>query len=94
MDPSRLRPTCTKRSITIERNDTVILRLTNLNEQDTYTKTTQLQFFRDILSVQTAFVASLVRNVEGLPPGIDPLAKIPNRPPKNFKEAMARPDRE
>jgi hypothetical protein len=68
-------------------SDTLILRLTN--EQDTYTKTTQLQFFRDILKVQTAFVASLVRNVEGLPPGIDP-----DRPPKNFKEAMARPDRE
>jgi hypothetical protein len=68
-------------------SDTLILRLTT--EQNTYAKTTQMQYFTDILSVQTAFVASLVRTVEGLPPGIDP-----DRPPKNYKEAMARPDRE
>ena len=59
------------------------------NEQNTYAKTTQMQYFKDILRVQTAFVASLVRTVQGLPPGIDP-----DRPPKNYKEAMARPDRE
>ena len=39
-------------------SDTLILRLTN--EQNTYTKTTQMQYFKDILSVQGAFVASLV----------------------------------
>ena len=43
----RLRPTCTKRSITIEW--VTLWYLTN--EQNTNTKTTQLQFFRDILSV-------------------------------------------
>jgi len=68
-------------------NDNLILPLTT--EENTYTKTTQLQYYRDILDFQTAYVASIGRTVQGLPAGIDP-----DRPPKNFKEAMARPDRE
>jgi hypothetical protein len=48
-----------------------------------------MQYYRNILDFQTAYVASLVQTVQGLPSGIDP-----DRPPKNFKEAMARPDRE
>jgi hypothetical protein len=68
-------------------SDTLTLRLTI--EQNTYAKTTQLQYFQDILNVQSAFVASLVRTVEGLPPGVDP-----DHLPKNYKEAMARPDPE
>ena len=68
-------------------SDDLILRLTT--EPNTYTKTTQMQYYRNILDFQTAYVASLVRTVQGLPSGIDP-----DCPPKNFKEAMARPDRE
>jgi hypothetical protein len=68
-------------------SDVLILRLTT--EPNTYIKTTQLQYYRNILDFQTAYVASLVRSVQGLPDGIDP-----DRPRKNFKEAMARPDRE
>ena len=65
-------------------SDILILRLTK--EKDTYTKVTQLQYFKDLLSVQVAFVANL-RTVHGLPDDIDP-----DRPPKNFKDAMSRPD--
>ena len=62
----------------------LILRL--VDQTDTYTKTTQQQYFRDVLSVQQAFVASL-RVVQGLPDNIDP-----DKPPKNYKDAMSRPD--
>ncbi len=62
----------------------MILRL--IKEKDTYTKVTHLQYFEDLLSVQVAFVANL-STVHGLPDNIDP-----DRPPKNFKDAMSRPD--
>ncbi len=62
-------------------SDTQILRL--IDETDTYTKTTQQQYFNDVLSVQRAFIAS-VRVVQGLPDTIDP--------DSNYKDAMSRPD--
>jgi hypothetical protein len=65
-------------------NDTLILLL--VDETDTYTKTTQQQYFNDVLSVQRAFVASL-RVVQGLPDTGDP-----DKPPRNYKDAMSRPD--
>ena len=40
-------------------SDVLILRLTT--EPNTYIKTTQLQYYRNILDIQTAYVASLVR---------------------------------
>ncbi len=48
-----------------------------------------MQYYLNILDFQTACVAPLVQTVQGLPAGIDL-----DRPPKNFKEAMACPDRE
>ncbi len=62
----------------------LILRL--VDKTDTYTKTTQQQYFRDVLRVQDAFVASL-RVVQGRPDTIDS-----GKPPKNYKDAMSRPD--
>ena len=67
-------------------SDVLILRLTNA--ENTYAKTTHIQYLKDILDRQTAFVASL-STTKGLPDYIDP-----NRPPKNYKDAMTRPDRE
>jgi hypothetical protein len=58
-------------------SDILILRLTT---------TTQIQYFKDILSVQRAFIAS-VRVIQGLPDTTDP-----DKPPKNYKAAMSRPD--
>jgi hypothetical protein len=49
-------------------------------------KITQQQYFRDVLSVQQAFFASL-RIVQGLLDTIDP-----DKPPKNYMDAMSRPD--
>ncbi len=57
-----------------------------MNETERYAKTTQQQYFRDVLSAQLAFVASL-RVVQGLPDTIDS-----DKPPKNYKDAMSRPD--
>ncbi len=65
-------------------SDTMILRL--VDETDIYTKTTQQQYFNDILNVQRAFVASL-RVVQELPDMIDP-----DKPPRNYKDAMSRLD--
>ncbi len=65
-------------------SDTLILHL--LDEPDTYTKTTQSKYFRDIIGAQRAFVESL-RVLQGLPGTI-----YPDKPPKNYKEAMSRPD--
>ncbi len=45
-------------------SDTLILRL--VDEPDTYTRTTQSHYFRDILGAQKAYVASL-HVVQGLP---------------------------
>jgi hypothetical protein len=66
------------------KSDVSILRL--VDKTDTYTKTTQQEYFRDVLSVQQAFVASL-RVVQGLPDSIDP-----DKPLKKYKDAMSRPD--
>ena len=66
------------------KSDVLILCL--VDQTDTYTKTTQQQYFRDVLSVQQAFFSSL-RVVQGLPDNIDP-----DKPPKNYKDAMSRPD--
>jgi hypothetical protein len=57
-----------------------------VDKTDKYTKATQQQYFRDVLSVQQAFVASL-RVVQGLPDTIDL-----DKPPKNYKDAMSLPD--
>jgi hypothetical protein len=54
------------------KSDALILRL--VDKTDTYTKTTQQQYFRDVLSVQQAFVASL-RVVQGLPDTIESLTQ-------------------
>jgi hypothetical protein len=70
-------------------SDVLVLRLKG--QANTFTKVTQMQYFQDILQTQTACVASL-RVVKGLPDGIDP--DRPIRPPKNYKDAMSRPDRE
>ena len=67
-------------------SDVLILRLTNA--ENTYAKTTHIQYLKDILDRQTAFVASL-HTTKGLPDYIDP-----TRPPKNYKDAMTSPDRE
>jgi hypothetical protein len=65
-------------------SDTLILCL--VDEPDTYTKTTQSQYFKDILSAQREFVAS--RSViQGLPDTIDP-----EKLSKNYKAAMSQPD--
>jgi hypothetical protein len=63
-----------------------VLILSLVDKTDTYTQTIQQQYFRDVLSVQQAFVASL-RFVQGLPDFIDP-----DKPPINYKDAMSRPD--
>jgi hypothetical protein len=63
-----------------------VLILCLVDKTDTYTKTTQQKYFRDVLSIQQAFVASL-RVVQGLPDTVDP-----DKPPKNYKDAMSRPD--
>ena len=55
-------------------------------ETNMYTKTTHQQHFNGVLSVQRAFVASLCV-VKGLPDTIDP-----DKPPRNYKDAMSRPD--
>ncbi len=65
-------------------SDTMILCL--VDDPDTYTKTTQSQYFRELLGAHRAFVASL-RVIQGLPDTINPY-----KPPKNYKEAMSRPD--
>jgi hypothetical protein len=57
-----------------------------VDETERYAKTTQQQYFRDVLGAQRAFVAPL-RVVQGLPDTIDP-----DKPPKNYKDAMSRPD--
>ena len=61
-------------------SDVLVLRLKG--QANTFTKVTQMQYFQDILKAQTAYVASL-RVVQGLPEGIDP-----DRPPKNYKDAI------
>jgi hypothetical protein len=65
-------------------SDILILRL--VDETDTYTKTNLQQYFRDVLCAQRAFVASL-SVMQGLPDTINP-----DKPPKNSKDAMSRPD--
>ncbi len=65
-------------------SDTLIPRL--VDETNSNTKTTQQQYFNDILSVQRAFVASL-RVVRWLPDTIDP-----DKPPRNYTDSMSRPD--
>jgi hypothetical protein len=60
-----------------------------VDETDTYTKATQQQYFNDVLSVQRA-LASVVASLhveQGLLDTIDP-----DKPPKNYKDAMSRHD--
>ncbi len=59
----------------------MILRL--VNETETYTETTQLQRFQDLLALQTAFLAS-IRVVQGIPDNINP-----DKPPTSYKDAMS-----
>ena len=66
-------------------------------EVNTYTRVTQIQWLQDKLALSTAvlqeqqayFAGIPHRTLKGLPTSIDP-----DRPPKNYKDAMSREDRQ
>ena len=68
--------------------DELILQVAD--QPDTFASTTQYQYFRDILDVQKAYLATIVdegNSSNGAQPGVDL-----NKPPKNFKDALSRKD--
>ena len=61
-----------------------------MDKNETYAKTTQYEYFKDMLAIQTAFIAT-ISDASNLPNGATPGVDL-NKPPKNFEEAMSRPD--
>ena len=76
-------------------SDVMVMRVNT--EANTYTQVTQRQWLMDKLDlekerieeVEAHFAGVSHRTLKGLPPSIDP-----DRPPKNYKDAMSREDKQ
>jgi hypothetical protein len=68
--------------------DKLILQV--VGKVETYARTTQYDFFKNMLAVQTAFIATIPddsNSSNGAAPGVDL-----NKPPRNFNDALSRVD--
>ena len=71
-------------------SDELILRVTG--KENTFARTTQYQYFQDLLNEQAAMVAEISNessDATGVPPGVNL-----NKPPRSYKDAMSRVDRQ